>query len=213
MQRSRRGKGNRQEPVLQHQFWPIKSVKRELCKSENTCVHRLVHVTWMAISGDGVLAIICRYPVFTGDTCIKKKVYQKIFHWSFCCFYNSRGRIFQIPWNSQDLCCLQWEGFTWRAPSDCSCSYCTSHNKCRCEHLRHFQLVLASGHLHTCLFSTSLKVEQRLENWMDKIVDLLREFVEGDIERDFESLKEQSMVELNMWNKLMRSWGILGEFS
>lgn len=41
-------------------------------------------------------------------------------------------------------------------------------------------------------------MEQRSENWVDKIVDLLREFVEGVIERDFESLKEQSMVELNM---------------
>lgn len=32
----------------------------------------------------------------------------------------------------------------------------------------------------------------------DKIPDLLREFVEGDIEWDFESLREQSTVELNM---------------
>lgn len=73
MQPSRRGKGNRQEPVLQHQFWPIKSVKRELCKSENTCVHRLVHVTCLAISGDGVLGRISRHPKVTGDICIKKK--------------------------------------------------------------------------------------------------------------------------------------------
>lgn len=78
------------------------------------CVHRLVHVTWMAISGDGVLAIICRYPTVTGDICIKKKVYQRLLHWYFCRFYNNRSRIFQIPWNSQDLCCLQWEWFTLR---------------------------------------------------------------------------------------------------
>lgn len=34
----------KQAGSVQHKFWSIKSVKRELCKSENTCVHRLVHV-------------------------------------------------------------------------------------------------------------------------------------------------------------------------
>lgn len=45
------------------------------------------------------------------------------------------------------------------------------------------------------------------------ILDLLREFVEGDIEWDFESLQEQLTMELNMWNKLTKSWGNLGEFT
>lgn len=158
MQRSRRGE-RKQAGSVQHKFWSIKSVKRELCKKGkcmraqaraqrlNGNIRRWSFGCDLQLSNGYRWQFIKRYliDIFVASTITEVG------------FFRFPG----IP----RICVVSTESDSpWGVPSDCCCSYCAYYYKFLWEHLWRFQHVLASVHLHACLFSTSRKMEQRSDN-------------------------------------------------